>query len=298
MSFGLSGQTQHTLSILSYIDLIINFIAFILFYIFQSQRKFPCAALGWTTVFNMGINLYTLSVVNVVPASVPECQATLFIEAGLTFGLIGCNNVLALILFVSVRLRISMDPKDDKRWLIGCVTSVIVLVLSMALVMELIPHKAQGCTWVVPSLYVPLAVGLFFLLCQLILIVMSLKFVYEIMRKAKHTSCTKTDYRLYILSVRLIMVFFFQLFEFFPVYLTEIISEPNVATALYIKIAGSIMDALILTFSNRALMEIVLPKVIMRFSSGSEDKFNSSEFPSRKSKKSSTSDAVTFESGV
>jgi len=289
MAFSIPAATQHILLILSYIDLFVNVIACVLFYSFKAQRKFPCAALGWTTIFNIMINLYSVAIEHGVPASYSECRATLFIESGLTFGLIASNNVLVLILFVSVRLRRPMETTDDKRWFIGCITFVIAITIIMAFVMEYIPYSAAHCSWQVPWLYVPLSVGLFLLSIQLIFLGLSMHQVVLIIGRSRDTNCSKRDYRLYILSVRLILVFFFQSFEFFPLYLTEIVNLNAEATALFIKITGSTMDALVLTFSNRALLRKILP-IVFKHSSSSDDK-TSSNMSKRASKQSKNSSA-------
>jgi len=266
---GLTGQDQTNVLVLAYIEMFLNLFALILFYTFKAQRRFPCAALGWTTVFNILLNLFNISMSNTLSGSPAECKANLLLFSGLGFGLVASNNVFAFILFVTLRLNKSMDYEEDKRYFWGCVGQVVAGCIIMGVVMSNVPYKEAGCTWVVPWLYIPVAVGGFCLLFQLVLISLSLKQVVVIIRKAKGENCSKHDRRLFYLSIRLILVFVLQMFGFFPAYLTEIINVNHLITAFYVKFAGGLSDPIVLTLTNRALMKMIMPKVLHLFGTSS-----------------------------
>jgi len=264
----LSAGTVAAVDPLTYLAMFLNAGACVLFYLFKSQRRFPCAALGWTSIVNVLICFYSLAIIEPL-ASYLECRATLFIEAFLVFVLIGCNNVLAVILLVTIRLRRAMDT-----WaaVILSVVGVFVPALAVCLVMGFMPFTLQGCTYLTPYLYIAVVIGFFCLLLQLCLILVSLRHVKTIITNAKSQSFTKHDRRLYILTVRLILVYVCQLFGFFPVYLAEIVNPRQVGTAVILKLIGGILSALVLTATNRPLMRMMFK----RFRSDS----SSSEAPS------------------
>lgn len=212
--------------------------------------------------------MYNL-ILNNVHSSVTECKATLFFFSAFSFGLVACNNVFVFILYSTLRQNKSLHYEDDKRYFFGCLAQVIISSVLMGMIMDLVPYKLTGCTWEPDYLAIPLSLGGFCLVVQIIMIAVTMKRVKDIVDKSKD-EYSRGDKRLLVLSGRLVLVFFFQSFAFFPVYITETIYGGNInqiVTGLYIKFAGGMMDAVVLTVTNRALMKKIIPKILNLYGS-------------------------------
>jgi len=269
---GFTPELVLVVDTLSYLCLALSFIASVLFYIFPTQRKYPASALGWSSAVNFLVCLYSVAVIQPLSLqkyTVETCHAQLAIENFLTFVLIGCNNVLAVILFVSVRMSKPMEYSENKYYLIGSVTGAIAPAVAIAIITAEVPFNPFACADIKPYVYIQVALGFFFLTFQLCLIVPTFARVSEIVGKARKTESNKHDHRLAVLVVRLMMVYLCQLFGFVPVYIIEIANPNLVAYAVVLKMIGGILDAIVLTVTNRALMKYILGKFISLDSSDS-----------------------------